>query len=116
LRLVIALISGMALARAVIPVKGISGDGSNHAGSICIPAISPPYRPVSIFEERFSEDNALLPEKILGISVQRYQRYGYIANLRALGEAGSDDLSSFNAETIRGEIEARQRPLSTEGY
>jgi hypothetical protein len=28
-------------------------------------------------------------------------------NLHALREAGSDDLSSFNTETIQGEIEAR---------
>jgi hypothetical protein len=37
-----------------------------------------------------------------------------ITDLRALGEAGSDDLSSSSAETIRGEIEARHRPIARE--
>jgi hypothetical protein len=63
----------MALARAVIPAKGISGSGSgsNHAGSVSmLPAISPPYRPVSIFEERFSEDNALLSEGVPGWDIR----------------------------------------------
>jgi hypothetical protein len=32
--------------------------------------------------------------------------------LRALGEAGSDDLSTFDAERIRCKIEARHSPIA----
>jgi hypothetical protein len=49
---------------------------------------------------------------ILGMLVYIYSLWlGY---LRALGEAGSDDLSTFDAELIRRKIEARHSPLGTD--
>jgi hypothetical protein len=65
--------------------------------------------------------NALLSERILGVSVLGIRDIGYrtlgdrVLYLPALGEEGGHDLSSFNVQTIRCKIEARHGPHIFDG-